>query len=331
MDRDRHQLATATFANETPSGWQAVTFATPVPITAGTTYVASYLAPNGHYSVTAPGFGRRPFDNAPLHALPNGGVRNGVYAYGPSRSRRASSTPPTTWSTSCSEPGPSHAGAPCHRAARRCLHRRAGRVRRLLVDARAGDGRERPSQLPGAVEPRSTRARRRSVTAAKSAIYRQGRRAYKGSKRRRRRRARTRSARPTARSTARHRAKNEQRGTGVEPLNPCTLVTRAEAGAILGRPIAGLHQAPQGPTCIYEAGKARALITMSIQLTPFDPKKQSAKNVTRVTLRGHKAYCVNDHGLAMLVPLAAGHVLHVSAPCPIASGFASKALARLYP
>ena len=39
----------------------------------------------------------------------------------------------------------------------------------------------------------------------------------------------------------------------------------------------------------------------------------------------------NDHGLAMLVPLAAGHVLHVSAPCPIASGFASKALARLYP
>ena len=70
---------------------------------------------------------------------------------------------------------------------------------------------------------------------------------------------------------------------------------------------------------------------MSIELTPFDPKKQSAKNVTRVTLRGHKAYCVNDHGLAMLVPLAAGHVLHVIAPCPIASGFASKALARLYP
>ena len=130
---------------------------------------------------------------------------------------------------------------------------------------------------------------------------------------------------------ARHRAKNEQRGTGVAPLNPCTLVTRAEAGAILGRPIAGLHQAPQGPTCIYEPRKAKALVTMAIELTPFDPKKQSAKNVTRVTLRGHKAYCVNDHGLAMLVPLAAGHVLRVSAPCPIASGFASKALARLYP
>jgi hypothetical protein len=129
----------------------------------------------------------------------------------------------------------------------------------------------------------------------------------------------------------RQRAKNEQRGTGIAPLNPCSLVTRAEAGAILGRPIVGLHQAPQGPTCIYEPRKAKGLVTMAIQLTPFDPKKQPAKNVTRVTLRGHKAYCVKDHGLAMLVPLAAGHVLRVAAPCPIASGFASKALARLYP
>jgi hypothetical protein len=130
---------------------------------------------------------------------------------------------------------------------------------------------------------------------------------------------------------ARHRAKNEQRGTGVAPVNPCSLVTRAEAGAILGRPIVGLHQAPQGPTCIYEPRKAKGLVTMAIELTPFDPKQQPAKNVTRVTLRGHHAYCVKDHGLAMLVPLAAGHVLRVAAPCPIASGFASKALARLYP
>jgi hypothetical protein len=130
---------------------------------------------------------------------------------------------------------------------------------------------------------------------------------------------------------ARHRAKNEQRGTGVAPLNPCSLVTRAEAGAILGRPIVGLHQAPQGPTCIYEPRKAKGLVTMAIELAPFDPKKQPARNVTHVTLRGHNAYCVKDHGLAMLVPLAAGHVLRVVAPCPIASGFASKALARLYP
>src|SRR5689334_333145 len=36
------RLATATFTNETASGWQEVNFATPVQITADTTYVVSY-------------------------------------------------------------------------------------------------------------------------------------------------------------------------------------------------------------------------------------------------------------------------------------------------
>ena len=36
-------LATATFSNETASGWQQVNFATPVAITAGTTYVGVVL------------------------------------------------------------------------------------------------------------------------------------------------------------------------------------------------------------------------------------------------------------------------------------------------
>jgi Domain of unknown function (DUF4082)/Bacterial Ig-like domain len=43
-------LATATFTNETASGWQQVNFSTPVAITAGTTYTASYFAPVGHYA-----------------------------------------------------------------------------------------------------------------------------------------------------------------------------------------------------------------------------------------------------------------------------------------
>ena len=35
---------------ESGSGWQQVNFSTPVAISANTTYVASYFAPNGHYS-----------------------------------------------------------------------------------------------------------------------------------------------------------------------------------------------------------------------------------------------------------------------------------------
>ena len=38
-------LATVTFTNESATGWQQATFSSPVPITAGTIYVASYFAP----------------------------------------------------------------------------------------------------------------------------------------------------------------------------------------------------------------------------------------------------------------------------------------------
>ncbi len=58
-----------------------MTFATPVAVTAGTTYVASYLAPNGHYSVTVRGFAAGPIDNPPLHALADLVSPNGVFAY----------------------------------------------------------------------------------------------------------------------------------------------------------------------------------------------------------------------------------------------------------
>jgi hypothetical protein len=43
-------LATATFTNETATGWQQVNLTNPVSITAGTTYIASYHTNIGHYS-----------------------------------------------------------------------------------------------------------------------------------------------------------------------------------------------------------------------------------------------------------------------------------------
>jgi N,N-dimethylformamidase beta subunit-like, C-terminal/Domain of unknown function (DUF4082)/Fibronectin type III domain len=74
-------LAQGTFSGESASGWQTLTFATPVAVTAGTTYVASYLAPSGHYSVTSADFATGPIDNPPLHALADLVSPNGVYAY----------------------------------------------------------------------------------------------------------------------------------------------------------------------------------------------------------------------------------------------------------
>ena len=60
-------LATATFSNESSSGWQTVTFSSPVAITAGTTYLASYHAPNGHYQATSGAYASTGVDNFPLH------------------------------------------------------------------------------------------------------------------------------------------------------------------------------------------------------------------------------------------------------------------------
>ncbi|MDI2130222.1 DUF4082 domain-containing protein [Yinghuangia seranimata] len=67
------QLAQATFTNESASGWQQVTFASPVAVTAGTTYVASYVAPNGRYAADENYFTAQ-YARAPLTALSNGGV-----------------------------------------------------------------------------------------------------------------------------------------------------------------------------------------------------------------------------------------------------------------
>ena len=75
-------LAQATFTGETASGWQQVSFATPVAISANTVYIAAYFSTSG-YAVTNRYFLSSGVDNAPLHALQAGvdGV-NGVYAYG---------------------------------------------------------------------------------------------------------------------------------------------------------------------------------------------------------------------------------------------------------
>ncbi len=70
------RLATGLFTDETESGWQTMRFATPVPITANTTYVASYRTESGHYASTG-SFFFVPFDVPPLHA----DTTNGVFTY----------------------------------------------------------------------------------------------------------------------------------------------------------------------------------------------------------------------------------------------------------
>lgn len=71
------RMATGTFAAESTQGWQTLTFAAPVSVTAGTTYVASYLAPQGRYAVD-PGLLASEYVFSPLKTITNGGL----YLYG---------------------------------------------------------------------------------------------------------------------------------------------------------------------------------------------------------------------------------------------------------
>jgi hypothetical protein len=107
-------LSTATFSNESASGWQQVNFASPVPIVANTTYVASYFAPDGHYSADADFFATKGQDNPPIHLLQNGvDGANGIYNYS-STSIFPSATYNSTnyWVDVVYIPGSSMPGAP---------------------------------------------------------------------------------------------------------------------------------------------------------------------------------------------------------------------------
>lgn len=78
------KLASATFRNETSSGWQSVAFSTPVAVNANTTYVASYFAPQGRYAKDSNYFTSSRVSGVLSAPGSDVGVTNGVYRYGSS-------------------------------------------------------------------------------------------------------------------------------------------------------------------------------------------------------------------------------------------------------
>jgi hypothetical protein len=125
---------------------------------------------------------------------------------------------------------------------------------------------------------------------------------------------------------------DEVNASGAKTLNPCTLVSRSEAQAIVGKPVGKPVDAPQGPTCIYTPNRGRkSLITLAVEATDFSkvqPQSQLRDRMS-VKVKGHTAYCGVAGGPTMIVPLTTGRFLVVTAPCPIAASFAAKALARI--
>ncbi|PKH44211.1 Ig-like domain-containing protein [Nocardioides alpinus] len=87
------RLGQVSFTNESASGWQQASFATPIPVTAGTTYVASYFSPT-RYVVSSRYFATAATTRGPLTALQDGTAGgNGVYRY----TSTPSTFPDQTW------------------------------------------------------------------------------------------------------------------------------------------------------------------------------------------------------------------------------------------
>lgn len=77
------RLGSGTFTNETASGWQTLTLASPVQLTAGTVYTVSYTTTTGHYSGDAGYFTGKGAGVAPVTApASTTGQGNGVFAVG---------------------------------------------------------------------------------------------------------------------------------------------------------------------------------------------------------------------------------------------------------
>jgi hypothetical protein len=76
-------LSQVTFTGESASGWQEMALATPIAISANTSYRVSYWAPNGHYSSDVNYFTSADQEKWPLHAMRSigtGGQYNGWFA-----------------------------------------------------------------------------------------------------------------------------------------------------------------------------------------------------------------------------------------------------------
>lgn len=121
---------------------------------------------------------------------------------------------------------------------------------------------------------------------------------------------------------------NQRQRPAESRFTPC-LVSRAQARAYLGGPVAAPVEAPQGPTCIYRSDDGDAFVTVAVQSLDIDQLKRELQLPRAIAVADRRAYC-GRHGQPMLyVSLSGNRVLSIGAPCSVARRFATTAVARL--
>jgi hypothetical protein len=127
-----------------------------------------------------------------------------------------------------------------------------------------------------------------------------------------------------------HGKDNEAGASGGSlTINPCTLVSISQVQALTRRPVAKSVEAPQGPTCVYEARGRGHEVTLEITALSFRAASKRLSSVIGLTIAGHQAYCGVFGTPIAYVSLTQGRVMTIGAPCPVAAAMAKAALARL--
>jgi hypothetical protein len=111
--------------------------------------------------------------------------------------------------------------------------------------------------------------------------------------------------------------------------NPCALVTKAQAQAILGTRLLDPLVAPQGPTCIFRDRSGQSFATISVQPVTIDRLRRQTHRLKTVAVADRKAYCGVNGAPVLYLPVDGGRTLTVTAHCEIAARFARRAAPRL--
>jgi hypothetical protein len=111
--------------------------------------------------------------------------------------------------------------------------------------------------------------------------------------------------------------------------NPCALVTKAQASAIMGARLLDPVLAPQGPNCIYRNRSGQSFATLAYQAIDMGQLKRQTRKVREVEVADRRAYCGVNGSPVLYLPVGSGRVLSVNAQCEVAMRFARRAVPHL--
>jgi len=191
-----------------------------------------------------------------------------------------------------------------------------------------------PTRVPATSETgpqakSSTRSRRRTGRRRRSDVEARKRTQARNERTRASREAKANATAAKRRATTASRGPRKQKALAPSAKRPCSLVTKAQARAIIGVAILEPLEAPQGPTCIYQSRSGKRFITLTVQTTDFAMHKAQMRKRRNVTVSDRVALCGSLGRPMLYLPLNGGRVLSISGPCDMATRFAAKAEPRL--